>query len=132
MVPGDAKALAVMDLDQDGWPDFLITRNHSTTMAYRNNGMKGNRSTRVLLRGTGGNPTAIGAKITAHYADGSRQSAEIAAGTGYYSQSTASTFFGSTESHALESFEIRWPSGKSSTHAIKDSAKLIVLTEPST
>ena len=30
VVPGDAKALAVLDLDQDGWPGFLVTRNNGS------------------------------------------------------------------------------------------------------
>src|SRR6185437_684301 len=38
VVPGDAKALAVIDLDQDGWPDLLVTRNNDRTLAFRNRG----------------------------------------------------------------------------------------------
>ncbi|MES1194871.1 MAG: VCBS repeat-containing protein, partial [Opitutus sp.] len=41
VVPGDAKALAVLDLDHDGWPDFLVTRNNDTTLAFRNNRVAG-------------------------------------------------------------------------------------------
>ena len=36
LVPGDAKALVVVDLDRDGWPDFLVTRNNDDTLAFRN------------------------------------------------------------------------------------------------
>lgn len=38
LVPGDAKAVAVLDLDNDGRPDFLVSRNNSTTLAFRNKG----------------------------------------------------------------------------------------------
>jgi len=98
-------------VDQDGWPDFLITRNNSTTLAYRNNGVVGRHSLRVVVRGAGGNPSAIGTKISAHYSDDSSQSAEISAGSGYYSQSSATCFFGSPDSNPLRSIEVRWPSG---------------------
>ncbi len=34
IVPGDAKALVVLDLDHDGWPDFLVSRNNDQTLAF--------------------------------------------------------------------------------------------------
>ena len=48
MVPGDAKALAVLDLDQDGWPDFLVTRNNATPLAFRNQGVAGRHCLSVV------------------------------------------------------------------------------------
>ena len=94
VVPGDAKALAVLDLDQDGWPDFLITRNNSTTLAYRNRGVAGRHSLGVRLRGPAGNLTAVGARVVLELADGATQTSEIYAGSGYYTQSAAACFFG--------------------------------------
>src|SRR6185503_2474698 len=41
IVPGDAKAVAVLDLDHDGWPDFLVAQNNSSTLAFRNGGVAG-------------------------------------------------------------------------------------------
>ena len=38
VVPGDAKAVVALDLDGDGRTDFFISRNNSTTLAFRNNG----------------------------------------------------------------------------------------------
>ncbi|HWA85666.1 MAG TPA: VCBS repeat-containing protein [Opitutus sp.] len=38
IVPGDAKAVAALDLDGDGRVDFVVSRNNSTTLAFRNNG----------------------------------------------------------------------------------------------
>ena len=38
LVPGDAKAVVVLDIDRDGWPDFLVSRNNDTTLAFRNKG----------------------------------------------------------------------------------------------
>ena len=60
VVPGDAKALAVLDLDQDGWPDFLVTQNNNTTLAFHNRGVAGRHSLRIQLRGPAGNPTGGG------------------------------------------------------------------------
>ncbi|HEX2854369.1 MAG TPA: VCBS repeat-containing protein [Opitutaceae bacterium] len=36
IVTGDARALAVLDLNGDGRPDFFVTRNNGTTLAFQN------------------------------------------------------------------------------------------------
>jgi hypothetical protein len=55
VVPGDAKALVVLDLDEDGWPDFLVSRNFNSTLAFRNNGVAGHQPLCVRLREPEGN-----------------------------------------------------------------------------
>jgi len=111
IVPGDAKALAVLDIDQDGVPGFLVTRNNDTTLAFRNRVAAGRHFLRVRLRGPAGNPTAIGARVTAVHADGSTQTCEVAAGSGYASQSTATSFFGFPDGNPVRTLRVRWPSG---------------------
>ncbi|HZL45736.1 MAG TPA: FG-GAP-like repeat-containing protein, partial [Opitutaceae bacterium] len=111
IVPGDAKALAVLDLDHDGWPDFLITRNDDTMLAYRNNRVVGRHFLRIQLRGPAGNPTAVGARITVELADGSTQTSEIYAGSGCYNQSSAVGFFGYPDAAPPRRIRVRWPSG---------------------
>jgi hypothetical protein len=111
IVPGDAKALIVLDLDGDGWPDFVVSRNNNTTLAFHNNGVSGHHPLRVVLRGPAGNPTGVGARITVELADGSTQTSEVYAGSGYYSQSTASCFFGFPDSNPPKHIRVRWPSG---------------------
>ena len=111
VVPGDAKALAIIDLDGDGWPDFLVSRNGDATLAFHNRGVAGRHSLCVVLQGKPGNPRAVGARVTAEYADGTTETGEICAGSGYYSQSSASLFFGSTPGNPLQRVRVRWPSG---------------------
>ncbi len=118
VVPGDAKALVVLDLDQDGWPDFVVSRNDGTSLAFRNNGVAGRHSLRVRLRGPAGNPTAVGARVTLELSDGSRQTSEVAAGSGYYSQSSAACFFGWPEGNAPRKLHVHWPSGEETDHAV--------------
>jgi hypothetical protein len=130
VVPGDAKALAVADIDRDGWPDFLVTRNNSTTLAFRNLGEPGRRSFSVALRGGAGNPTAVGARITVELSDGTQQTSEVFAGTGYYSQSTPDCFFGYPEATPPRGIRVRWPSGATTEHAYPAGASTVVLTAP--
>jgi len=130
VVPGDAKALAVIDLDGDGWPDFVVTRNNSSSLAFRNNGIAGRNSVRVLLRGLPGNPTAVGARITLEHADGSSQMCEVHAGSGYYSQSSAASFFGWSENNPPRLIRVRWPSGTETRHDVPARSSTVVLSIP--
>ena len=130
LVPGDAKALAVLDLDGDSRPDFLVTRNNGTTLAFRNNGVAGRHALSVRLHGPAGNPTAVGARVTLEFADGTKQTTEVLAGSGYYSQSTADCFFGWTENNPPETFHVRWPSGFTSDHEVRLQSTVIILSQP--
>jgi hypothetical protein len=127
VVPGDAKALAVLDLDGDGWPDFLLTRNNSTTLAYRNNEVVGRHALRVVLRGPPGNPTAVGARVTLALADGSTQTSEVYAGSGYYSQSSAACFFGYPDASPPRKIHVRWPAGVTTDHEVPPQTITLIL-----
>jgi len=128
IVTGDAKALVVTDFDQDGWPDLFVTRNNGRTLALRNQGIEGHHSFAVALRGPVGNPTAVGARVTVTMTDGKIQSAEVHAGSGYLSQSTASLFFGFIDHNLPKSITVRWPDGRASTHPWQPNQKKLVLS----
>ncbi len=126
VVPGDAKAVVAIDLDADGWADFLVTRNNDTMFAFRNTGVSGRKSLRVSLRGPAGNPTGIGARVTVEFADGSTQSAEMGANAGGFSQSGASVFFGNREANPPRRIHVSWPSGPVTVHAVPPGATGVV------
>ncbi|HEX2855747.1 MAG TPA: CRTAC1 family protein, partial [Opitutaceae bacterium] len=130
IVPGDAKALAMLDFNADGWPDFLVTRNNATTLAFRNNGVAGRHSLGVRLRGPSGNPTAVGARITVEFADGSKRASEVYAGSGYYSQSTAACFVGWLENNPPRKVQVRWPSGIETAHAVSSPSPVLIVSAP--
>jgi hypothetical protein len=122
LVPGDAKALAVLDLDDDGWPDFLVSRNNDTTLAWRNTGVAGRHSLRVVLNGPQGNAAAEGASVTLELANGTTQTHEVQAGSGYYSQSSAACFFGYNDGNPPRQLRIRWPDGRSTVEPVDAAA----------
>jgi hypothetical protein len=115
VVSGDAKGLVMLDFDEDGWPDFLVSRNNATALAWRNRGVAGRRGFAVALQGRPGNPTAIGGRVTVELTDGTRQTVEVQAGSSYYSQSAAICFFGFPEANPPRRLAIRWPDGKEET-----------------
>jgi hypothetical protein len=118
VVPGDARALAVADFDQDGWPDLFVTRSNGATLAFLDRPQPGRKSFGVALRGAAGNPTAIGARLTLEFADGSGQTAEVRAGAGYFAQSSATCFFGYGDSARPVRLRVRWPDGRTEDHAL--------------
>ncbi len=130
IVAGDAKALAMVDLEQNGWPDFILTRNNSSTLAFRNGGAAGGNPFCVRLRGPAGNPSGIGSRISVELAGGSAQSAEVHAGSGYLSQSTAACFFGYPSSDPPVRVRVRWPDGSSTAHDVAGRPSNLVLSAP--
>jgi hypothetical protein len=111
VVPGDAKAVVLLDLDTDGRPDLLVSRNDATTLAWRNRGVEGRRSFRVMLQGPAGNRDAVGAWVELELADGSRRAQALHAGSGYYSQSAPGCFFGYPAANPPRRLVVRWPGG---------------------
>ncbi|MFO1498517.1 MAG: FG-GAP-like repeat-containing protein [Verrucomicrobiota bacterium] len=111
IVPGDAKSVVFADVDSDGRPDLLVGLNNSSVRVFRNQTDPARHIVAVRLRGTKGNPTAVGARVSLKLNDGSAQSAEVHAGSGYLSQSTATLFFGLDVSKRVTEINIRWPDG---------------------
>lgn len=121
LVPGDGEALATIDLQHDGWPDFLVTRNGGPALAFRNQGSADRRSFRVVLRDATGNRTAVGARVTVEMSDHTVQVAEVHAGSGYLTQSSPDCFFGFTASNPPRRLRVRWPSSAETIHELSSS-----------
>ena len=113
LLAGDAKALTVIDLNDDCQPDFVATRNNDFAKAFIANQKQEAHWLRVSLRGDKGNADGVGARVTVRGTGGVKQTAEVTAGGGYLSQSAAYLFFGVVD--AVESIDVRWPDGSSTT-----------------
>ena len=131
LVPGDAKALTISDLNNDSWPDFTVGINDGKAMTFENTGSKTNRPLKVRLEGNRtGNPTAIGARVTLQLDDNSTKTAEIYAGGGYLSQSTSTVFFGLGGSRTVQRVQVQWPDGKVTAEKPAPGARSVVLKQP--
>jgi hypothetical protein len=108
IIPGDAKGAATLDWDADARPDALILQNDDEPLALRNESPRSWLALRlVTARGT----PAIGARTTVHFADGRVAVAELAAGSGYLSQSSAEIYLGADQPAPVRA-DIRWPGGE--------------------
>ncbi len=131
IVTGDAKGMAVCDLNNDSWPDIAVTQNNDRLLLFQNSGSSTRRSLRVELLGPIGNPTGIGARVILRCADGTKRSSEVYAGSGYLSQSSAHVYFGLDPDSSDVEIEVRWPDGVVTEHLVGKAATRLVLKHPS-
>ncbi len=114
-VAADAKGAATIDFNGDSRVDFAISANNGPPRLYQNliqdeehPGMA------IVIRGRGGNSRGIGGRITVHSQSGHTQTAEVAAGGGYLSQSSNRIFFGNPKADPITKVTVRWPDGSTS------------------
>ena len=113
VIPNDGKSLTIADLNGDAWPDVVVGVNNGLAVALENQpGRESRKMLRVRLTGQPGNLAAVGSRVSLTSADGTVQTAEVHAGSGYLSQSAPDLFFGlGTAGGAGARLEVRWPDG---------------------
>ena len=110
--PKVARAAAYADIDNDGFPDVLLTTNAGPAYLFHNEGGS-NHGLRVKLVGTKSNRDGIGAVVRVSSGnDKDRQWKMLRSGSSYLSQSELVLTFGLGAQTKADSVEIQWPSGQ--------------------
>lgn len=130
VVSTDAKALAAVDMNGDGWIDLAATSNDGPLHTFRNQGRSGNQPVMVRLQGSAGNPAAVGARVRLTLNSGRRQTAEVYAGGGYLSQSDPALFFGRKPDERIAEVTVVWPNGKTESRHPDGAATRLVFRQP--
>jgi hypothetical protein len=107
----DGRGIAVADFDDDGHLDLYQTSANQNSLLYHNVSASAGHWIELKLIGTKSNRDAIGARATLK-AGGGLMIREVNGGNGYAGQSTTRLHFGLGKATAIDSLEIRWPSGK--------------------
>jgi hypothetical protein len=107
--PKVARSAAYGDIDNDGFPDILLTTNSGPAYVFRNEGGT-NHSLRIKLVGTKSNRDGIGAVVRVT-SGGDKQWKMLRSGSSYLSQSELVLTFGLAAQTRADAIEIQWPSG---------------------
>ncbi len=129
-VPGDARSLASVDVNLDGWEDFVVGINNGDPQIFLNelSERAKNHPIRIRLNGRTGNPSGVGSKVTVDAGDLKPQTAEVSAGSGYLSQSSSDLIFavpGDAEGEVTVT--VRWPDGKVSKTETSSDSRFLAL-----
>jgi hypothetical protein len=121
-LPGEGRAVALADYDQDGRLDAAAGRHPGEIRLWRNTGAQ--PGLRVRLTGPSGNLPAAGAFVRPVYRDGSRGPAhEIQLGAGTGAQAGADLVLG--RALAIIALVIRWPDGAAETVQVPAGAHVV-------
>ena len=105
-----------------------IATNNGPVHAYASVGAASDKDGVILvqLRGIQGNPTAVGARITLHRPDGSKQVREVHAGEGYLTQNPATVRLDGVTPNCR--IDVAWPDGAQTQHPVSATKGRVTLT----
>jgi hypothetical protein len=116
-VYGEQRAVGMVDADEDGRVDLVVTQNGGESVVYRNVG--GLEGLRVRLKGVAGNRWGIGAVV--RWGGGAAR--EVHAGSGYWSQDSAVVVMGKPAGGGK--LKVRWAGGRETEVEVPEGVKEI-------
>lgn len=131
VVTGDAKALTLSDLDGDGRQDLVFSRNNDSPVCFLRQARLGDDPVLKIRVAGSQNGSAAGARVTVRLAGGRVSTSEIAAGSGYLSQSAPEVFVGLGKAGAAEEVIVRFADGTEVRRGGSfDASKRVLITRP--
>jgi hypothetical protein len=125
----NSRSLAVVDVDQDGDEDLIVTQFGEGPRLLLNQVGHGAGALRVALEARGPNRDGIGAIVSAQGPKG-LQRRMITCGEGYLGQRPPIAHFGVGDATSV-AVTVRWPSGQVTNHALSPGPKVQRVVEPS-
>jgi hypothetical protein len=106
-----ARGSVILDFDNDGWMDLLVTAMGDRPFLLRNHGDSAQNWIKLHLQGTQGNRDGFSARVTVTCADHTFQ-AEARCPTAFLGSSDPRVHFGLGKNQTVDRIEIRWPGGR--------------------
>ncbi len=120
---GEQRGSAVSDYDGDGRVDLVVAQSNDQTKLLHNR--RARPGLRVKLEGGTGNPQCVGAIIRAKTAAGLGRAQVVTAGSGYWSQDSATLIV--TSASPITALQVQWPDGATDEQPVAANAKLVTL-----
>jgi len=117
----DGRAVALADLFNRGVLDVLVANQRGPLLIYKNTVQPGRHWIELALEGTGGNRSAIGARVEVQW-NGNTQVQEVSCGSGFSSQNDRRLHYGLGSATKIDRVVIRWPSQRGATQTIENPA----------
>jgi hypothetical protein len=125
----NARGCAVLDLDNDGRLDLLVTTLGGPAALWRNTNSTPRHWLTLKLEGTQSNRDALGALVRVQ-AGTLDLRAEVRCATCYVTQQDGRLHFGLADHASAERVEVRWPSGQVSALTNVAADQVLKLVEP--
>jgi hypothetical protein len=119
----EQRGCAVSDYDGDGRVDLVVAQSNDQTRLLHNR--RARPGLRVRLEGGPGNPQCVGAVIRAVTSAGLGRAQVITAGSGYWSQDSATLVV--TSASPITALHVRWPDGTREAQPVPPDAKTLTL-----
>ncbi len=132
-VPGDAKSLAVVDINRDGRQDFMVGVNDSHPKLFINQtaSLHDTHPLRIQFQGKAGNLRAVGAQARLEISGFPDQTREVAGGGSYLAQSGSDMVFAIPNSIDGDlTLQVRWPDGTSQSVDLQSSETHLSIPQP--
>src|SRR6185436_7126415 len=122
---GEQRGSAVSDYDGDGRVDLVVAQSNDQTRLLHNR--RSRPGLRVRLEGPPGNPQCVGAVLRAVTSAGLGRAQVITAGSGYWSQNSATLVV--TSASAITALQVRWPDGATEERPALPDAKDLTMRQ---
>jgi len=127
---GFQRGSAFVDLNNDGFPDLVVTSLDEKPRIMLNSADNGNHWLLVNTIGRRSNRDGIGAVLKLTTASGRTLYNHVTTSDGFMSSSDKRVHFGLGTEKAISSLEIRWPSGIVQTLKKVRADRILTVTEP--
>jgi hypothetical protein len=127
---GYQRGSAVADLNNDGWPDLVVSSLNEKPRILINNGMPGRHWLLLELTGRKSPRDAIGAKVKVTPASGRVLYNHVSVSVGFMSSSDKRVHIGLGAENKIAQMEIRWPSGTAQLLKAPAADQILKVEEP--